>query len=105
MRIALYQARTGTDPARNARELEGAVAEAAAGGAAILVTPEMTGLLDRDRGRAEAVLRGEGEDIVLAAVRAAAKEHGIWVHLGSLALRGAGERLANRGFLIDDQGE
>ena len=41
---------------------------------------------------------------MLAAVRAAAAKHGIWVHLGSLALRGEGERNVNRGFVIDDQG-
>jgi predicted amidohydrolase len=105
MKIALYQARTGIDPERNARDLEGAVAEAAAGGAAILFTPEMSGLLDRDRKRADAHLRSEAEDAVLAAVRAAALRHGLWVHLGSLALRGEGERLANRGFLVDDEGE
>jgi predicted amidohydrolase len=105
MRIALYQARTGVDPGRNARDLEMAVAEAAAGGAAILFTPEMSGLLDRDRARSEAHLRSEDEDPVLAAVRGAAREAGIWVHIGSLALRGgAGGRLANRGFLIDDKG-
>ena len=53
----------------------------------ILFTPEMSGLLDRDSQRASSNLRGEEEDGVLAACRAAAKEHGIWVHLGSLAVR------------------
>jgi len=43
---------------------------------------------------------------VLAAVREAAAKAGIWVHLGSLALLAeAGEKLVNRGFVIDDQGE
>lgn len=105
MKIALYQARTGIHPDRNARELEQAIAEAAAGGAAILFTPEMSGLLDRDRARSAAHLREEADDPVLAAVRSAAKASGIWVHIGSLALRGgAGGRLVNRGFLIDGQG-
>ncbi len=36
---------------------------------------------------------------------AAAKNSGIWVHLGSLALKGEGGKLVNRGFVIDDQGE
>ena len=106
MKIALYQARTGIDPSANAGDLTGAVRDAAAGGAAILFTPEMSGLLDQDRARAEAHLRSEEEDEVLAAVRAAARTAGIWVHLGSLALKGAeGGRLANRGFLIDGEGE
>jgi predicted amidohydrolase len=38
-RIALYQARTGIDPAANAGALVAAMEEAAAGGAAILFTP------------------------------------------------------------------
>jgi predicted amidohydrolase len=106
MRIGLYQARTGLDPAANARDLAAAVADAAAGGAAILFTPEMSGLLDRDRERAAAQLRSEADDPVLAAVRDAAAAHGIWVHLGSLALAGERQdgRLVNRGFLIDDSG-
>jgi deaminated glutathione amidase len=106
MRIAVFQANSGIDPARNAHDLVGAVEGAAAGSAAMLFTPEMSGLLDRDRERASAHLRSEADDPVLAAVRDAAARHGIWVHLGSLAL--AGERpdgrLVNRGFLIDDRG-
>src|SRR5215218_5267040 len=94
-RIALYQARTGIDPAANARGLVAAVEEAAAGGAAILFTPEMSGLLDRDRTRAAANLRSEADDPVLGAVREAAGRTGIWVHIGSLAVRGEGELLAN----------
>ena len=107
MRIALFQARTGIDPEANRRALVAAVEEAAAGGAQMLFTPEMSGLLDRDRARAGAVLRSEAEDPVLAAVREAAARTGIWVHLGSLALAGerADGRLVNRGFVIDDGGE
>jgi predicted amidohydrolase len=105
MRIALYQARTGIDLARNAASLVEAAEEAAAGGAAILFTPEMSGLLDRDRARAEANLHSEEQDPVLAAVCEAAARTGLWVHLGSLAVRGEGGRLANRGFLVDGRGE
>ena len=105
MKIALYQARTGIDPAANARDLAGAVEAAAAAGAAMLFTPEMSGLLDRDRGRAEAHLRGESDDLVLGAVREAAARHRLWVHLGSLALRGEADGLlVNRGLVIDDLG-
>jgi predicted amidohydrolase len=105
MKVALYQARSGVDPGRNAADLGRAVREAKSGGAAMLFTPEMSGLLDQDRSRAAEHLRSEEEDPVLAAVRGAAAEAGIWVHLGSLALRGGeGERLLNRGFVIDDKG-
>ena len=105
MKVALFQARTGIDPAANAQELVRRVDEAAAAGAAMLFTPEMSGLLDRDRERAAAHLREEADDPVLAAVCEAAARAGIWVHLGSLALAGApGGKLANRGFVIDDAG-
>ena len=106
MRIALYQAQTGIDPAANAAELVRRVDEAAAGGAAMLFTPEMSGLLDRDRERSAAHLRVEADDPVLAAVREAARGAGIWVHLGSLALLSeASDKLVNRGFVIDAEGE
>jgi len=103
-RIALYQARTGIDPEANAAALVAAVEQAAAGGAAMLFTPEMSGLLDRDRARAAPHYRPEAEDPVLAAVRDAAERSGIWVHLGSLALRREDGRLNNRGFVIDGAG-
>src|SRR5688572_20762681 len=105
MRVALFQAQTGIDPDANAAELVRRVGEAAEGGAAMLFTPEMSGLLDQDRARADSRLATEADDPVLAAVRAAAAGAGIWVHLGSLALRSGGDKLVNRGFVIDDKGE
>ena len=103
-RIALFQSCTGIDPADNARALVGAIGEAAAGGAAMLFTPEMSGLLDRDAARAADQLRSEEEDEVLAACQEAASRHRLWLHLGSLAVRTDGGKLANRGFLIDSAG-
>jgi predicted amidohydrolase len=104
-RIALFQAQSGIDPAVNAERLVAAVREAAGGGAAMLFTPEMSGMLDRDRERALGKAAPEADDAVLAAVREAAAKDGIWVHLGSLALRGEHGKLVNRGFVIDDAGE
>ena len=106
MKIALFQATTGIDPEANGRDLVAQVEAAAAAGAAMLFTPEMSGLLDRDRSRAVRHLHHEREDPVLAAVREAAARAGIWVHLGSLALLAEqGELLVNRGFVIDSAGE
>ena len=103
MKIALFQMTAGIDPAQNVDALVQAIEAAAAAGAAMIFTPEMSGLLDSNRHRARAHICTEEEDPVLGAVRAAARKIGIWVHLGSLALQGA-ERLVNRGFVIDDQG-
>jgi len=106
MRAAILQATTGIDPEANAAALAAAVVDAAAGGADMLFTPEMSGLIDRDRRRASASISVEAEDAVLAAVRNAAAKAGIWVHLGSLALAGGADgRFVNRGFVIDDSGE
>jgi predicted amidohydrolase len=106
MRIAVVQMRSGVDPAANAEALVAALEAAKAGGAGIAFTPEMTGLLDRDRKRAAGTIVGENEDVVLAAARATAARLGLWVHIGSLALRPGGDetRYVNRGFLIDDMG-
>ena len=104
-RIALFQSTTGIDPAANARKLVDAISEAARGGAEILFTPEMSNLIDRDKDRAAATVRSEDEDAVLAACRAAAREHGIWVYLGSLAVRMPSGKIANRAFIIDGSGE
>jgi predicted amidohydrolase len=106
MRAALFQANTGIDPLLGARALVEAVERAAAEGADMLFTPEMSAVLDRDRARAEATIVTEDRDVALAAMREAAAKHGLWVHLGSLAVRSeaGGGRFANRGFVIDDAG-
>lgn len=101
---AVLQMTSGIDPLANARTLETAIADAAARGAAMVFTPEMSGLLDRNRARAATSIVVQDQDPVLARVREAAARHGIWVHLGSLALRGPGDRFVNRGFVIDAGG-
>lgn len=103
-KIAVLQMTSGIDPAANRDAIVGAVAAAAAEGAMMLFTPEVSGLVDRDRQRAAPNLFSEGDDPVLAAVRSAAAHHGIWVHLGSLLIRRDDGKLANRGFVIDHAG-
>jgi predicted amidohydrolase len=104
MRAAIWQATTGIDPLLGARALVEAVEEAARQGADMLFTPEMSAVLDRDRARAAATVVDEAEDVALAAAREAAARAGLWVHLGSLAVRAGDGRLANRAFVIDAAG-
>ncbi len=104
LRLGVLQTCTGIDPAASAAALVAGIGALAAQGANIVFTPEMSGLLDRDRARAAEHIHPEADDLVLTAVRTAAAAHGIWVSLGSLALRRADGRLANRGFLIDAHG-
>lgn len=103
-RIAIFQSTSGIDPAANAAVLERAVAEAATGGAEMLFTPEMSGMIDRDSARAAGNLRPEDEDEVLERCRSTAREHGIWLHLGSLAVLDGAGKVANRAFVIDREG-
>jgi deaminated glutathione amidase len=103
-RIALFQSNTGIDAAANGKALGDAIGDAAAGGAEMLFTPEMSGMLDRDTARAAKNLRHEDEDEVLAACRQAAERHRIWLHIGSLAVLVDEGKVANRGFVIDREG-
>ncbi len=100
---------SGIDPEVNARALVAAIDAATDGGAAMLFTPEMSGLIDRNRARATPHISSEAADPVLAAVREAAARTGIWVAIGSLAVQrdaaaGGGGRWANRALVIDDTG-
>jgi deaminated glutathione amidase len=106
MKIALLQMTAGLDPQVNAETIVAAIVNAAAQDAVMVFTPEMSGMIDGDRARASKVLRAEDTDIVLAAVCGAARDHGIWVAIGSLALIGEGDdgRWVNRAFVIDARG-
>lgn len=92
------------DPAANAAALVAAIDEAADGGAAMVFTPEMSGLLDRDRARATPHIVPEADDPVLGAVRRAAAARNTWVALGSLAVLRDDGRWANRSFVLDAGG-
>jgi deaminated glutathione amidase len=107
MRAAIFQMKSGIDPAVNAQSIGQMVQQAAEQGADMLFTPEMAGYLDRNRARAADTLRNEADDPVLAKVREAAARHGLWVHIGSLPMKdedGDG-RWVNRSFMIDSNGD
>lgn len=103
-KIGVLQMTSGINPAVNAATLVEAIRDAGKAGAAVLFTPEMSGLIDRDRSRGASSIVAEDSDPVLVAVRAAAAEAGIWVHLGSLAVRRPDGKFSNRGFVIDATG-
>lgn len=107
MKIAVLQMTSGIDPSANAQTIVASISQAKRGGAMMLFTPEMSGLVDRDRTRGRASVQPEVDDIVLKSVRAAASEQGLWVSIGSLAISGTRDdgRLVNRSFLIDPKGE
>jgi predicted amidohydrolase len=104
-RIAVLQMTSGIDPKANAAAMVSAIGAAQMGEAAMLFTPEMSGLLDRDRKRASASIVSEDTNPVLADIREAAARAGIWVVIGSLAVARDDGRWVNRTFVIDSSGE
>lgn len=103
-RIAVLQMTAGIDPLVNAQTLVGAIGAAAMGGAEMLFTPEMSGLIDRDRARATPHIVPEAQSPVLQATCEAAAGAGIWVALGSIPVLREDGRWANRSFVIDSNG-
>lgn len=106
MRSALVQLSVADDPAVNLPVTVGLVREAAAGGAAFVLTPEVTNCLSSDRAHQRAILRHETDDATLAALRSEAAQAGIWLLIGSLGLLtdDPDGRFANRSFLIAPDG-
>ncbi|MFO1210905.1 MAG: carbon-nitrogen hydrolase family protein [Amaricoccus sp.] len=106
MRAALIQLCSGDDPAANLAVTEALVREAAAGGAALAMTPECTNIVTSDRARQRELLVEEAVDLTLARLRGVAGELGIWLLIGSLCLKGGGAdgRLVNRSLLLGPDG-
>ena len=104
-RIAVLQMTSGIDPEANAAAMVSAVGAAQMGEAVMLFTPEMSGLLDRNRKRASGNIVPEHKDRVLAEMREAAASAGIWISIGSLAVAREDGRWVNRAFVIDSSGE
>jgi predicted amidohydrolase len=104
-RVGLIQMRSGRMPASNLDAAKKLIAEAKAAGADYVQTPEMTNILEAKRDALMAAIVPEHEDPSLAAFRDLARQHRLWLHIGSLALKISPDRAVNRGFLIDPQGE
>jgi deaminated glutathione amidase len=103
--IAIAQMTSGLDPAVNLAVVEGHARAAAAGGAKLLFTPEMTNVVDGKRDRLLPKLHLEGDDPFLQRLQALAIEARLWISVGSLALLRPDGRVANRSLLIDADGD
>ena len=103
LRAACVQMRSGLDRARNTADALSLIAEAAEAGATFIATPEMTNVVDRKGGRLLADLPDEAGLAEIGAFADAAKAHGVWLLIGSLALK-SGEKAANRSFLFGPDG-
>ncbi len=100
----LVQMRSGVTPQTNLDAAIRLIVEAKEAGADYVLTPEMTNLMEVKRERLFAALASEDSDPALAAFRELARKLGIFIHVGSLAIRLSSEKAANRSFLIDGTG-
>ena len=107
--MAAVQTCTTPDPARNLARLSALIDEAIAGGAAYVQTPEMSNVFASGEAQAAPAVAMD-DDPIVAWARTRAREAGVTIHLGSIAVRREGERhggdarLSNRAVVIGPDG-
>ena len=104
-KAAMIQMRSGLSPAANSDEAVRMIGEAKSAGADYVLTPEMTNILAAKREQLFSVVVEEEADASLATLREVARKLGIYVHIGSLAIRISPDRAANRSFLVGPKGD
>lgn len=106
LRVGLVQITASDDPAANLPATETLIRQAAAGGARFVLTPEVTNIISSNRALQTARLHAPETDPTLARLRAVAAELGVWLLIGSLAVKtdDAAGRFANRSFMVADDG-
>ena len=109
MKVGLVQTRTPANHAEALAHVLPLVREAAAGGARLIVTPEGTNILQKDRETLLPQLTLLADDPVVNGLRDAARELGVWIDVGSALVKredgpNADRRAANRQVLIRPDG-
>ena len=104
-KAAMIQMRSGLQPGANVDAAVRYIGDAKSTGAEYVLTPEMTNILAANREQLFTVAVEEEADASLATLREVARKLGIYVHIGSLAIRISPDRAANRSFLIDPKGD
>lgn len=109
VRVALVQTRTPATQAAALEHVAPLVRRAAQAGAAFILTPEAVNVIQKDKDRLLPTLVRLEDDVVVQGLQALAREHGVWIDVGSaLVLREDGpdgeKRAANRQAVIDPSG-
>ena len=105
MKVAALQLCASDDPVANLELTISMVQRAAEAGAQFITTPEVTNCVSSSRRRQNEVLAFQENDQTLAAMCAAAAQFGVWISVGSLALKlPDDDRFTNRSFMIDPSG-
>lgn len=105
MKIAAIQMRSGLDPDANIAALEPMLAEAASAGAQYVLTPEVTVIFPENREQLASVAAPFEDHPQLRRVGELAKQHGMHIHIGSLAVPLPDGRFANRSVLFGPDGQ
>jgi deaminated glutathione amidase len=103
-RAGLVQLRSGRTIEPNVETAIALIRKAAALGAIYIQTPENTAFMELDPERFAGLVRDEQDTQALEAFRNEAKHLGVWLHIGSLAVRVPSGKAANRSFLIAPDG-
>jgi predicted amidohydrolase len=103
-RAACVQLRSTDDVAENVSLTAALIRKAKALGAQFVATPENTTLMAPDGGAKIERSYTEDGDPAIPAFRTLAEELGIWLLIGSLAIKVSESRTANRSFLFDPNG-
>jgi len=104
MKIAAIQMRSGLDPDENLIALEPMLAEAAAAGASYVLTPEVTVIFPENREQLASVAAPFENHPELRRIGALARQHAMFIHIGSLAVPLSDGRFANRSVLFGPDG-
>jgi predicted amidohydrolase len=105
VKIALVQPNVWDDMAANVAQISALVRKAKAAGAEFVATPENSGFMGANAAASVAAGRPEESHPALKAFRALAQEQGVWLLVGSLAIKPAGaNRNFNRSYLLAPDG-
>ena len=105
LRAALIQTRTPASQGAALEQTLPLIRQAAAEGAQLIVTPEGSNLLQRDRALMLRTLKPLEHDPFVQGVRELAKELKVWILIGSALVASGSDKAANRAVLINADGE
>jgi len=103
-RAALVQMRSGRTVGANLDAAEAAIRHAAAQGAQYVQTPENTILMELSTKKLFAAVEPEDGNSCVARFTGLASELGLWLHIGSMAVKLSDTKVANRSMLITPEG-
>lgn len=105
LRVGLCQLRTPADQLAALAHAEPLIRQAADQGAQLILTPEASNILQKDRDKLLPLLRSAEDDPFVQGVRALAQTLDVWIDIGSALVKREDGKAANRQLLIAPNGE